>query len=89
MYSTGILWRNTARPVSFFFLDARAMICFAIWVLYMCKETFYLSLTSLAIFFVFERFGVTPAAAFRFIRVWLFDKKRVHHSLYLLRRNCR
>ena len=89
MYSTGILWRNTARPVNFFVLDARAAACFVIWVLHMCRETFYLSMASLVIFCVIERYGVTPNAAWRYLRMFLFSKERDHISLYAARRNSR
>ena len=89
MRSTGILWRDTARPVRFFILDARALICLGIWALYMCMPTFYLSIFSMVLFLVFERFGVTPAAAWRFMRHAPFSKHRERHSLYLQRRNSR
>jgi intracellular multiplication protein IcmT len=87
--TSGILWRDTARPIRILFLDARSFACFGIWALHMCKETFYLSLVSLVVFFIIERFGLTPAAALRFLRIALFSKRRDRLSVYEIRRNCR
>jgi hypothetical protein len=89
MRTSGILWRPSARPVQFFFLDARSMICFFAWILYMSWPTFWLSVASLVLFFVFSRFGMTPDAAFRFLKLWPFSGERSHMSLYLARRRAR
>ncbi|MDR0465846.1 MAG: IcmT/TraK family protein [Deltaproteobacteria bacterium] len=86
---TKIPWRDTARPVRIGVLDARVLVCFVIFILYMSKLTFFLSILSVILFFVFEQFGVAPAAAWRFMRHAPFSNLRVRRSLYTVRRNSR
>ncbi|MDR1856854.1 MAG: IcmT/TraK family protein [Desulfovibrio sp.] len=89
MTGTGILWRDTARPVSCFGLDARALVGFMLWALHMCWPTFILSLVCVAVFVICQRFGASPAAAWRYIRLACFSDVRERQSLYHFRRNAR
>lgn len=89
MQTTGTLWRDTARPVRFGFLDARAASGFAVWVLHMCWTTFWLSIAVMVLFFIFDRYGVTPPAAWRLFKQGFFSEHRSVRSGYCIRRASR
>lgn len=84
-----IIWRDTARPVRFFFLDGRVVIGMAFWLLHMSWFTFYISLASVIFFFIVERLGVTPPAALRFLKTYILGRRRRHMSLFILRGRAR
>ena len=89
MISTGISWRDTARPICLGFLDARCGIGLGAWMLHMCWETFYLSIILIVVFFGLGHFGVTPPAAWRWFKQSLFENFRNNLSSYQTRRNSR
>ncbi|MCR5258294.1 MAG: IcmT/TraK family protein [Desulfovibrio sp.] len=86
MRQTGLLWRDTARPVRIGFLDARAASGFGVFLLHMSWPTFWLSLLVLALFALIDRFGVTPPAALRWCRQACVKPLRLHYSPYCVRR---
>ncbi len=89
MQTTGALWRDTARPVRFMLLDARAAIGFGAWLCHMCWETFWLSIVFMVIFIIFDRYGVTPPAAWRLFRQGFFSERRTAQGGYIGRRTAR
>lgn len=84
-----IIWRDTARPVRCFMFDARILTGFCIFALYMCKATLYLSISVFVVFYIIEKFGVTPPAALRYIIMYVFGAERDHASLYIMKRRAR
>lgn len=89
MYSTNVMWRDTARPVRIGFLDARAAAGAFIWLLHMSWFTFWLSVIIAAGFVVLGHFGVTPPAFLRSLRLVLAGSERPCFSLYQERRRQR
>lgn len=89
MKTSRIVWRNTARPVRFFFFDARVLIAFVAFFLHISWITFYISTIGAIVFSILERFRITPFAALRYIHTFIFADVREVGSRYLLRRNCR
>ena len=83
---TGINWRDTARPVRFFFLDARVLCGMLVWAFHMCMETFVLAICSIVIFAIIEFFGLTPGAALRTIKTWILGSERLTENYYFQRR---
>ncbi|MBQ7739220.1 MAG: IcmT/TraK family protein [Desulfovibrionaceae bacterium] len=83
---SGINWRDTARPVRFFFLDARVLWGLLLWAFYMCWETFFMALAAILIFGSIEFFGLTPVAALRSLKIWLFGGERLVENYYFQRR---
>lgn len=69
-------WRNSMKPVRFFFLDARVAIFFMIFLLHMRIWTFMTFLVVSAFFWYLERRGLVFAAAFRTFRTWILGAKR-------------
>ena len=81
-----IHWRNTQKPVRFFFLDARAfigvlflLIHFRIWVLCLC-------LIMMAFFWAFERHGLMFGPALRSLRSWFTGRWRPANARRAARR---
>lgn len=79
-------WRNTQKPVRFFFMDARAFfavlfyLCHArVWVL--CLAAFIIFL-----FWAFERRGLMFGSALRAMRSWFVGRWRPSNSRRAARR---
>ena len=83
---TGILWRDTARPVRIGPVDARVLWGAAVWLVHMSWPTFWISAAVLVFFLVLEQFGVTPPAACRYLRTACFPRLRTCRSGYTARR---
>ena len=75
-----IHWRNTQKPVRFFFLDARAFIGILFFLIHARVWVLILALFLLFIFWVFERKGLMFGAALRAIRGWFVGKYRPANS---------
>lgn len=88
MESTGIIWRDTARPLRFFIFDARVLGGMVIWALHMSMFTFYLALGSMCIFSALEFFGVTPVCAIRYVKNFWAGEMRLAHNRFDIRRRC-
>lgn len=86
MNTTGTLWRDTARPIRFGFLDARVAIGLSAWFLYMSWVTFWFSIILIVLFIIFDRYGVTPPAAWRLFKQSFFNPMRTDHGRYYFRR---
>lgn len=69
-------WRNSARPVRFFALDARAAMPFCILLFYMRPISILLTVIITMMFHMFEKKGLTFPAAMRAMRVWLWGQYR-------------
>jgi intracellular multiplication protein IcmT len=81
-----IHWRNTQKPVRFFFMDARAfsgvlflLVHFRVWVLTLCA-------IMMIIFWLFERRGLAFGPALRSIRSWLIGRHRPANPRWSRRR---
>ncbi len=81
-----IHWRNTQKPVRFFFLDARAFTGILFFLVHARLWTFLLVCFGMFIFAFFERKGLTFLAALRAFRSWLLGKNRPANARRALRR---
>lgn len=69
-------WRNTARPVRFFTVDARAAIFLMFFLIHMRLWTFALAVVAIVFFMFLERFGLTLPLAMRRLRIWFIGRRR-------------
>lgn len=69
-------WRNSMRPVRFFNLDARAAFPFFLLLFHARLSTLILTLVITAVFYIFERNGLTFPAALRSMRLWIIGPFR-------------
>lgn len=69
-------YRNTMKTVRFFFLDYRASVFIIAVLLHARTWTVALAITSTVVFWMFERRGLSFAAALRAIRVWIVGAHR-------------
>lgn len=75
-----IHWRNTQKPVRFFFLDARAFIGVLIFLMHARLWVFCFAMISIVIFWAFERHGLMFGSALRAIRSWFVGRWRPANS---------
>ena len=69
-------WRNSMRSVRFFGLDARAVLPFLTWLVYLRWSTIILAAIVTSIFAVLERLGLSFPAALRALRTWVVGRHR-------------
>ncbi len=69
-------WRNTMKPVRFFVFDARAVFFLLLVLVHFREWTLGVAGVFMGIFWLFERKGLTFAAAARAIRLWFIGKYR-------------
>lgn len=81
-----IHWRNTQKPVRFFFLDARVFIALLLFILHVRLWTFIALLCVLFAFWLFEQRGLTFPAALRAFRAWILGRRRPANSRRAIRR---
>ncbi|MBR3663797.1 MAG: IcmT/TraK family protein [Desulfovibrio sp.] len=82
------LWRDTARPLRFFFWDARVLAFMLIWAAHMRLWTFVLAFVGMCFFALIEFLGITPMAALRYAKNFWAGKARPLCSSYAARRRC-
>src|ERR1043166_5925824 len=77
-----IHWRNSMKPVRFFFMDARAAWPFLLALLHLRVYTIIFAALTTMLFYFLEVRGMSFVAALRAFRVWIVTKKRpaVRHS---------
>lgn len=71
-----IHWRNTQKPVRFFFMDARVFAVFLFFLVHARPWTFCLVVFFSVMFWLFERRGLTFPAALRAFRSWILGRHR-------------
>ncbi len=76
MFNAQNHWRNTARAVRFFNVDARAAGFLLLFLIHIRLWTFILAILSVVFFAILERFGLTVPLAMRRVRVWFIGQKR-------------
>ncbi len=69
-------WRNTQKPARFFSLDARAFTAIFLFLVHAKLWTFVLAITTMIVFWIFERRGLTFEAALRSMRSWILGRRR-------------
>lgn len=69
-------WRNTMKPVRFLMLDSRCVIFVMLTLMHFREWTVGLLAVVSTFFWLCERKGLSFAAAFRAIRVWLIGGYR-------------
>lgn len=75
-------WRNSMKPVRFFFMDARAAWPVLFMLLHLRWYTMVMTVITSMIFYLLEQRGLSFVAALRAFRVWLVTRKRpnIRHS---------
>ncbi len=86
MDSADLHWRNTQKPVRFFFVDARAFFPLFIFLVHARSWTFGLTILTLFVFWLMERRGLSFDSALRALRAWLVGVKRPGVSRRVRRR---
>ena len=81
-FLSGINWRDTGRPIRFFFLDARALFGLLIWAGHMTWETFVVAIISVLLFIFFEFLGLTPIVALRTLKTHMISRNRSLENIY-------
>ena len=71
MYGQTNYWRETQRPVRFFFLDARIVIFIGLALVHARLWTLILLLAAAIVMLVLEKRGVNPGQLPRHVRSWL------------------
>lgn len=69
-------WRNTARPVRFFSVDARASFPILLFVMHMRLWTLIFAVVVILVFFILERMGLNLPVAMRRLRLFFTGDKR-------------
>ncbi len=72
-------WRDTARPVRFMTVDARASFPFLLFLMHMRMWTLMFALTVILVFFLLERRGLSMPVALRRFRVLILGNHRPVH----------
>ena len=71
MYGQTNYWRETHRPVRFFFLDARIVIFIGLALVHARLWTLILLLTAAIVMLMLEKRGIDPGQLPRHVRSWL------------------
>ena len=71
MYGQTNYWRETQRPVRFFFLDARIVIFIGLTLIHARLWTLVLLLTAAIVMLMLEKRGINPGQLPRHVRSWL------------------
>jgi hypothetical protein len=79
-------WRDTARFPKFIIFDARCLFPIFIWLLHICKETFYIAVIGIVFFSILEFFKITPMVIVRSFRSFLSGPKRSNYDPIVYRR---
>lgn len=79
-------WRNSQKPIRFFFLDARSFLGFLFFLVHARPWTFVLAIITLFFFWVLERKGLTFGSSLRAFRSWLLGATRPSNSRRARRR---
>ena len=67
-FSSSAHWRDSARPARFFFVDARAVFPFVIFLMHIRWWTFWFALVTMIVFTLLERYGFTVPIFLRWSR---------------------
>lgn len=81
-----IHWRNTQKPVRFFFLDARGLLGFLLFLFHARDWTFIVAAFLILFFWFLERKGLTFEASIRAFRSWILGATRPANSRRARRR---
>jgi intracellular multiplication protein IcmT len=81
-----IHWRNTQKPVRFFFLDARSFLAILFFMVYAKMWTLGLAIVVMFLFWFFERRGLTFESALRAFRSWILGTNRPATNRRMIRR---
>ncbi len=81
-----IHWRNTQKPVRFFFVDARGFLGFMLFLVHARPWTLTLAIFILVFFWFLERKGLTFESSIRAFRSWICGSSRPANSRRVRRR---
>jgi intracellular multiplication protein IcmT len=89
MHQREVLWSNTAIIPKLFFLDARTLLPFALWLFHMKMFTFWIGLFFSFLLLLLERFGITPTIGLRVVRSFFIGKIRTNYDHMAFKRRIR
>ena len=69
-------WRETMRPARFLIFDARAAWALLLFIVHIEWWTLFIAITVMSTLLLFERKGLTVAAAMLAIRAWFAGRLR-------------
>jgi len=81
-----IHWRNTQKPVRFFFMDARAFLAVLCYLVHARVWVLVLTIIVMIAFWAFERRGLAFGPALRMLRSWFIGRTRPANSRRAMRR---
>lgn len=76
-FPEGTHWRDSARPVKLFFMDANAAFPVLLWLVHIRWWTFYIMLVAVAFFSILSRFGFTPIVFKRWLRSFMAGPRKI------------
>ena len=79
-------WRNTQKTPRFFMLDARSVSAILACMVYLRVWTLVLAVMTMAMFYVFERMGLSFASAIRAVRCYILGRDRPANHRRSIRR---
>ncbi len=76
-FSEAAHWRDSARTARFWFIDARAVFPFVLFLLHIRWWTFWLALVAMLFFAMLERYGFTVPIFLRVLRTFFVGNHKV------------
>lgn len=70
-------WRDTARPVRFFFVDYRATFPILFFIVHIRIWTFLLAVAAMVFFAMVERYGFTVTVFMRWLRAYIAGPRKM------------
>lgn len=69
-------WRDSARPLKFFFLDGQAVFPVLICLVYLRPWTAILAVVSMVFFTILNRYGFSPIVFLRWLRSAIAGRRK-------------
>ena len=70
-------WRDSARPARFFFIDAKAVFPFFLFLLHIKLWTFVVAFVAMVFFTILNRFGFSTEVFLRWLRSFLAGPRKM------------
>lgn len=70
-------WRDSARPVVFFFIDYRAAFPLLIFLVHIRMWTFIFAVGAITFFYLIEKYGFTVAVFGRWFRSFIAGPRKI------------
>ncbi|OGT06921.1 MAG: phosphoesterase [Gammaproteobacteria bacterium GWF2_41_13] len=76
-------WRDSARPVRFFFIDGKAAFPLVLFLLHIRLWTFIIAVACSLFFTVLNHFGFSPIVFFRWLRNFIAGDRKVAYPPWM------